>query len=190
MEKEQNSKEVEQIAERIKNQPPNKKSDGESRKGRLVVIDTKPPVADNTTLILYTVKLRAVDEQEPTAYFSLEESIQEVCNQIIAFITGIDQQKITDGTLNAEEWVLLDEKLILLQDAPLYIDDTPALSMANFKRRVTNLAKENSVRLVVVNHLQELTGYGQPANLHRICADIKTLAEELGITIIAIQDGG
>ena len=157
-----------QLAERSK-YPVRNKSEG--RKGCLVVIDGKPPVGDNTTLMLYTVKFRAVDEKKPTAYFSLEESNQQVVNRLIAIITGIDLQKIT-----------------MLIDAPLYIDDTPALSLANLKRRVTNLAKDNGVRLVVVNHLNELTDDGTPTNAHRIEANLKSIAEELGITIIAVQD--
>lgn len=174
-----------QLAERSKNPVENK---SEGRKGCLVVIDGKPPVGDNTTLMLYTVKFRAVDEKKPTAYFSLEESNQQVVNRLIAIITGIDLQKITDGTLSEDEWLLLDEKLPLLIDAPLYIDDTPALSLANLKRRVTNLAKDNGVRLAVVNNLNELTDDGMPTTVHRIEANLKSIAEELGITIIAVQD--
>ncbi len=174
-----------QLAERSKN-PVGNKSEG--RKGCLVVIDGKPPVGDNTTLMLYTVKFRAVDEKKPTAYFSLEESNQQVVNRLIAIITGIDLQKITDGTLSEDEWLLLDEKLPMLIDAPLYIDDTPAISLANLKKRMKNLANQNGVRLAVVDHLQELTDDGQPANVHRIEADLKSIAEELGITIIAVQD--
>ncbi len=175
-----------QLAERSKNPADNKHSEG--RKGVFIVIDGKPPVADNTTLMLYTVKLRAVDEQKPTVYFSLEESNQQVCNRLIAIITGIDQQKINDGTLTDDEWLLMDEKLPMLIDAPLYIDDTPALSLANLKKRMKNLTNQNGVRLAVVDHLQELTDDGQPANVHRIEADLKSIAEELGITIIAVQD--
>ncbi len=174
-----------QMAERRKN-PADKQSEG--RKGCLVVIDSKPPVSDNTTLMLYTVKFCAVDEKKPTAYFSLEESNQQVVNRLIAIITGIDLQKITDGTLSEDEWLLLDEKLPMLIDAPLYIDDTPALSLANLKKRIKNLANQNGVRLAVVDHLQELTDDGQPANVHRIEADLKSIAEELGITIIIILD--
>lgn len=175
-----------QLAERSKNPVDNKQTSG--RKGVLIVIDGKPPVADNTTLMLYTVKLRAVDEQKPTVYFSLEESNQQVCNLLIAIITGIDAQKISDGTLTNDEWLTVDEKLPVLIDAPLYIDDTPALSIANLKKRLTNLANQNGVRLAVVDHLQELTDDGQPANVHRIETDLKAIAEELGITIIAVQD--
>ena len=175
-----------QLAERSKN-PAGAPTDGK-KKGVLVVIDGKPPVGDNTTLMLYTVKLRAVDEQKPTVYFSLEESNQQVCNRLIAIITGIDQQKISDGTLTDDEWLLLDEKLPMLIDAPLYIDDTPALSLANLKKRLMNLANQNGVRLAVVDHLQELTDDGQPVNVHRIEADLKSISEELGITIIAVQD--
>ena len=174
-----------QLAERSKN-PVGNKSEG--RNGCLVVIDSKPPVGDNTTLMLYTVKFRAVDEQKPSVYFSLEESNQQVVNRLIAIITGIDLQKITDGALTDDEWLLMDEKLPMLIDAPLYIDDTPALSLANLKKRMNNLANQNGVRFAVVNHLQELTGDGQPANVHRIEADLKSIAEELGITIIAVQD--
>lgn len=174
-----------QLAERSKNQQIAKTSEG--KKGCLVVIDSKPPVGDNTTLMLYTVKIRAVDERKPTAYFSLEESNRQVCNRLIAIITGIDLQKIADGTLSNDEWLLVDEKLPQLIDAPLYIDDTPALSLANLKRRITNLAKDNGVCLAVIDRLQELTDDGHPADVRRIEADLKAIAEELDVTIIAVQ---
>ena len=166
------------MAERM-NQPAKEDS---KRKGVLVIIDGKPPVADNTTLMLYTVKLRAVDERKPTAYFSLDRSNVEVVNQLIAITTGIDIEKISAGQLSDDEWVLMDEKLPALMDAPLYVDDTQCVTIESLKDKLTMLT-EKGVTLAVIDNASQMT-----ANAETLTGDIKAIAEQLGITIIAIMD--
>ena len=160
----------------------------DKRKGVLVIIDDKPPVADNTTLMLYTVKLRAVDEQKPTAYFPLNRSDVEVVNQFLAITTGIGVEKISAGQLSDDEWDLVNQKLPLLMDAPLYIDATTKMTLKELKRKAEELSTEKGVSLMVIDHAQMMTVDGMPANSHRILANIKAIAENLCITIIAVLD--
>ena len=169
------------MAER-KNQPA--MTDGK-RKGGLVIIDQKPPVADNTTLMLYTVKLRAVDEGQPTAYFSLGTPNVDVVNQLIAITTGIDHEKIVNGNLTDDEWALVDEKLPMLIDAPLYVDDTPEMTLAEVKGKMIDLIGKG-VKFVVIDHAQKLTTDNKDTDA--ILSDINESAKTLGYTVIAVVD--
>ena len=157
-----------------------------NRRGALVIIDQQPPVADNTTIMLYTVKTRAVDERQPTAYFSLGLTNVQVCNRLIAIQTGIDQQHIDDGTLTDDEWKMLDEKLPQLMQSPLYIDDTEAMPLADLQRKMADLAQDNGVNFMVIDHAQRVTADGLAT------ADILTAlqhtAEDLRVVAIAIVD--
>lgn len=170
------------MAERM-NQPAT--TDGK-RNGCLVVIDGKPPMGDTTTMMLYMVKIRAVDEQKPTAYFSLVESNVQVVNRLIAITTGIDHEKIVSGQLSEDDWKAVDEKVPLLMKAPLYVDDTPMMTVAYLKEKLTIL-KEKGVTLAVIDHVQQMIT-DRMASIDDLLNDVKTLAEQLGITIIAITE--
>jgi replicative DNA helicase len=168
------------IIKALAERPNVKTSDGS--RGRLVVIDSQPPVADNTTLMLYTVKLAAVDEGRPSAYFSLGTQNTEIVNILVSIITGIGLQKIQSGRLSDEEWALLGEKLPSLNDAPLYIDDTEGMTLDWLDGRLTDLATENNVTFAVIDHVRRLGGDAETVPA------IKAVAERLGITVIAVMD--
>lgn len=154
------------------------------RKGGLIIIDSKPPVADATdTIILYTLKLRAVDEGQPTAYFSLGLSNIEVVNRLISIVAGIDQKAIDGGTLSAEEWKTLDQKLPALLDAPLYIDDTPEMTLAEVKGKIIDLIGKG-VKFVVIDNAQKLIADGMATDA--ILSDINESAKTIGYTVIAV----
>lgn len=163
------------------------KADG-LHQGHLVVLDTKPPLGDNTTIMLYGAKLRAVDEQKPTAYFSLGTPSDKVVNQLLAITTGISQEKIDSGQLDEEDWKLLGKRLPQLISAPLYIDSTPAMPIAELKQKLADLLENTGVKLAIIDHAQQLTAKGQPADTAYITAHAKAVAEQLGIVIITIVD--
>ena len=168
------------IAKALTECPSTKTSDGS--RGRLVVIDSQPPVADNTTLMLYIVKQTAVDEGRPSAYFSLGTRSTEIINTLVSIITGIARQKIESGRLSAEEYRKIDEKLPSLRDAPLYIDDTEGLTLDWLDGRLTDLATENNVTFAVIDHVRRLGGDAETVPA------IKAVAERLGMTVIAVMD--
>ena len=165
------------MAERM-NQPA--KEDGK-RKGVLIIIDQKPPVADNTTLMLYAVKLRAVDERNPTAYLSLGTPNVDIVNQLIAITTGIDHEKIVNGNLTDDEWALVDERLPMLMDAPLYVDDSSGVTMLSLKEKLTMLAGKG-VTLAVIDHADVDPDAKDGTDF------LKSIAEELRMTIIFVTE--
>ena len=170
------------IMKALAERPNVKTSDGS--RGRLVVIDSQASLglADNTTLMLYTVKLAAVDEGRPSAYFSLGTQNTEIVNILVSIITGIGLQKIESGRLSDEEFALLNEKLPSLNDAPLYIDDTEGMTLDWLDGRLTDLATENNVTFAVIDHVRRLGGDAETVPA------IKAVAERLGITVIAVMD--
>lgn len=154
------------------------KNPSQPRRGALVETGREAPVPI-ITLMLYMVKMRAVDEGQPTAFFSPELSNLQVVNQLIAIQTGIDQQHIDEGTITDDEWRVIDEQVPLLMQAPLYVDDTPKLDPASLTDKIIALHRDHGVSLVVIDRF-ETVAYAE--------ANIKRLAEQLGIVVMTIVD--
>ena len=163
--------------------------------GVMFVIDERPPVGDNTAVMLHLLNEAAVKGNVPSAYFSPGElSNILVVNRLIAINTGIGIQTINDCTLSRDEWEKLDAELPKLMGRPLYVDDTPEITLVSLKEKITGLAKEKGVRLVVVNPVDKINIHSDQESFDRqkridfITADLKALAEDLGITIIAVAE--
>ena len=162
--------------------------------GVMFVIDERPPVGDNATVMLHVVNDAAVKGNVPAAYFSPGElSNVQVVNRLIAINTGIGIQTITDGTLSREQWKKLDATLPKLMGAPLYVDDTPEPTLGDLSAKIAGLARDKGVRLVVVNPVSMIMGDGQGFDdaqdrTDHVTAGLKTLAEELGITVFAVAE--
>lgn len=165
---------------------------GKQKKGALLIIATQPPVGDNTTLMLYMVKMTAVDNNIPAAVFTPNMANTQTVNRLVAITTGIGYEKIAAGTLEMEDWKTLDENLPHIVNAPLYVDDTQVQTMAELQSKITDLVKAHSVRLVVIDHFDEICADGlvfddERARLDYLSRSLKALAEELTITIIAVE---
>lgn len=155
------------------------------RKGALVVIDSKSPVADNTTIMLYTVKIRAVDEDIPTAYFAHGASEKEVVERLISIMIDTDYENVSKGEMSEEEWKKFDDKLARLMKAPLYIDNTHEQTLPELKGKIEDLVATKGVSLCVIDHIEKVTTYGEETDVLFL---LKAAAERLGITIIVIKD--
>lgn len=165
---------------------------GKQKKGALLIIATQPPVGDNTTLMLYMVKMTAVDNNIPAAIFTPNMANTQTVNRLVAITTGIGYEKIAAGTLEMEDWKTLDENLPHIVNAPLYVDDTQVQTMAELQSKITDLVTAHGVRLVVIDHLDEICADGlvfddERARLDYLSRSLKALAEELTITIIAVE---
>jgi replicative DNA helicase len=156
------------------------------RNGALVVIDEQPPVGDNTTNALYMISMQAIKQKTPVAYFTPTLSNVQVVNRLISMETGISLEKIEAGTLTEQEWQILDERMPLLTDAPLYIDDTQKTTFDELSDKIARLATDNGVRIVFINPVSQMDIYGMDFN--DITSKLNTLAAGLGIVIFAIKD--
>ena len=135
----------------------------------LIIIAARPAMG-KTAFVLSMAKNIAVDYRNPVALFSLEMSNVQLVNRLIANVCEIPSEKIKSGQLANYEWQQLDYKLKNLMDAPLYVDDTPSLSVFELRTKARRLVREHGVRIIIIDYLQ-----------------LMNAAKELNIPIIALS---
>lgn len=158
-----------------------------------MIIADQPPVGDNTQIMLNMAKTTAVDKFVPAVYYSMGTPNVDVCNRLISIVTGIDYETIANGTLTDGEWATLDQKIHTLMKSPMYIDDTTDLTVSKLRQDITRMVSENGLKLVEIDHMSKMTADGrtfdtEQERLDYITGEMKTLADEFGITIIVVQN--
>jgi replicative DNA helicase len=129
----------------------------------------------------------------PVAFFSLEMSSDQLANRILAEQSRINSENLRMGKINQAEFNELARAAEELYDLPLYIDDTPALSIAAMRARARRLKRQKKIGLIVVDYLQLLQGTARNASENRVAEisevtrGLKTLAKELDIPVIALS---
>jgi replicative DNA helicase len=129
----------------------------------------------------------------PVAFFSLEMSADQLANRILAEQSKINSENLRMGKINQAEFNELARAAEELYDLPLYIDDTPALSIAAMRARARRLKRQKKIGLIVVDYLQLLQGTARNASENRVAEisevtrGLKTLAKELDIPVIALS---
>jgi len=128
----------------------------------------------------------------PTAFFSLEMSADQLATRILAEQAEISSESLRSGNISANDFQSLSRASQRLADLPLYIDDTPALTIAALRNRARRMKRRHNIGLIVVDYLQLLQGSGR-ANDNRvneiseISRGLKTLAKELSVPVIALS---
>lgn len=160
------------------------------RKSDLIVIAGRPSMG-KTALALSIARNAALESKVPTAIFSLEMSSDQLAQRLLSSEARIDGQKARTGRLQTARWkdvVIASGKLA---DAPLFIDDTPALSILDLRSRARRLKREENIGLLVVDYLQLMQGPRRSENRQQeisyITQSLKALAKELDIPIIALS---
>ena len=157
----------------------------------LIIIAARPAMG-KTAFVLSMAKNIAVDYRNPVALFSLEMSNVQLVNRLIANVCEIPSEKIKSGQLANYEWQQLDYKLKNLMDAPLYVDDTPSLSVFELRTKARRLVREHGVRIIIIDYLQLMNASGmafgsRQEEVSTISRSLKGLAKELNIPIIALS---
>ncbi len=145
-----------------------------------------------TAFVLSMARNMAVDHNRPVAIFSLEMSGLQLVNRLIAAETELGSQKIKSGRLEDWEWTLLHNKIARLSSAPLFIDDTPALSIFEFRAKCRRLKMQHNIQVVIVDYLQLMTAGSdnrgsREQEVSNISRSLKAIAKELDIPIIALS---
>ncbi len=161
------------------------------QKSDLIVIAARPAMG-KTAFVLSMAKNIAVNYREPVALFSLEMSNVQLVNRLITNVCEIPSEKIKSGQLAGYEWQQLDYKLKDLIDAPLYIDDTPSLSVFELRTKARRLVREHGVKIIIIDYLQLMNASGmafgsRQEEVSTISRSLKGLAKELNIPIIALS---
>lgn len=157
----------------------------------LVIIAARPAMG-KTAFVLSMAKNMAVNYKIPVGFFSLEMSNLQLVNRLISNTCEIPGDKIKSGQLADYEWQRLDYKLRDLIDAPLYIDDTSALSVFELRTKARRLVREHQVKIIFIDYLQLMNASGmsygsRQEEVSTISRSLKGLAKELNIPIIALS---
>lgn len=164
------------------------------QKSDLVIIAARPAMG-KTAFVLSVLRNAAVDHNRPVAIFSLEMSSVQLVNRLISSEAELDSEKIKKGSLADHEWAQLVHKTAKLSKAPLFVDDTPALSILELRAKCRKLKAQHDIQMVVVDYLQLMSGDskngGQGGNREQEIASIsralKKIAKELAIPVIALS---
>ena len=161
------------------------------QKSDLVIIAGRPAMG-KTSFALSIAKNVAVDYREPVAFFSLEMNNVQLVDRLISNVCEIEGKKIMNGQLARDEWERLDKRITKLQGAPLYIDDTPGMSIFELRTKARRLVREKGVKLIMIDYLQLMNANGarfgnRQEEVSTISRSLKGLAKELDIPVIALS---
>lgn len=158
----------------------------------LIIVAARPGMG-KTALTLSMARNIAVGHNIPVAFFSLEMSSVQLITRLISSETGLSSEKLRTGKLEKHEWQELNTKVKALETAPLYIDDTPSLSIFDLRAKARRLSSQYGIQLIVIDYLQLMTGGGSNKSGNReqeistISRNLKALAKELNIPVIALS---
>ena len=157
----------------------------------LIIIAARPSMG-KTAFVLSMARNMAVDHESAVAFFSLEMSSVQLMMRLIVAETGLPGNDIKSGRLTPEQWRHLESATKPLGTAPLFIDDTPALSVFEFRSKARRLKISNDIKIIVIDYLQLMTG-NQDSRGNReqevafISRTLKAIAKELNVPIIALS---
>ena len=157
----------------------------------LIIIAARPAMG-KTAFVISMIRKMAVDMKTPCAMFSLEMANVQLVNRLIVNVCEITGEKIKSGQLAPYEWSQLDTRITQLYDAPIYVDDTPSLSVFELRTKARRLVREHGVKIIMIDYLQLMNASGmsygsRQEEVSTISRSLKQLAKELNIPIIALS---
>ncbi len=157
----------------------------------LVIIAGRPAMG-KTSFALSIAKNIAIDQRIPTAFFSLEMNNVQLVNRLISNTCEIEGKKVMNGQLDDAEWNRLDKNIRKLEGAPLYVDDTPGLSIFELRTKARRLVREKKVEIIMIDYLQLMNANGmkfgnRQEEVSTISRSLKSMAKELDIPILALS---
>ena len=160
------------------------------QKSDLIVIAARPAMG-KTAFVISMIRRMAVDMRRPVAMFSLEMSNAQLVQRLMVNVTEIEAEKFRSGNLKPYEWNQLDAGIRPLYGAPIYIDDTPQLSVFELQSKARRLVKDHGVECIMIDYLQLMRASGMNINSRQeevssVSQALKGLAKELDIPIIAL----
>lgn len=161
------------------------------QKSDLIIMAARPGMG-KTAFVLTVARNAAVDFGKPVAVFSLEMSSIQLVNRLIASETELSSDKLRRGQLAEHEFQQLNAKIGKLSEAPLFIDDTPALSIFELRAKARRLKENHGIEMIIIDYLQLMTSGGdsrgnREQEISTISRSLKSLAKELNIPVIALS---
>lgn len=156
----------------------------------LILVAARPSMG-KTAFTLNIAQNVGVRQHKTVAFFSLEMSQEQLVQRLLCQIAHIDSQKLRTGQLNSdEEWTRLTDACDKLYESPIYIDDTPGISVAEMRSKARRLKSEHGLDLIIVDYLQLMQGRNAESRqqeISEISRSIKALARELKVPLIALS---
>lgn len=160
------------------------------QKSDLIILAARPAMGKTALALKYALK-PALESKIPTAFFSLEMTKLQLVRRLQVDFSGIDAEKIRKGELTQEDFNYICQITDSLDTAPFFIDDTPAITVFEFKSKARRLVAENGVQLIVIDYLQlmraNIKGGNREQEISYISRELKATAKELDVPIIALS---
>ncbi len=156
----------------------------------LIIIAARPSMG-KTTLALNMAQHIGIKEKEPVAVFSLEMSKEQLVQRMLVAQANIDAHRLRRGYLNESDWAKLTEAVGPLGEAPIFIDDSPSISVMEMRAKSRRLKAKHGLRAIFVDYLQLMRGSEKSENrqqeISAISRGLKALAKELEIPVVALS---
>ena len=158
----------------------------------LIIVAGRPSMG-KTSFAMNIAENVAIKTKIPVAVFSMEMPGEQLTMRMMSAVGRIDQRKLRTGNLDDDDWPRMTSATGFLQDAPIYIDDTPALTPTEIRARARRLKREHGLGLIVIDYLQLMQGSGGASRENRateiseISRNLKAMAKELDIPVIALS---
>lgn len=158
------------------------------QKSDLVLVAARPSMG-KTSFILNMVQQAGIRDKVTTAIFSLEMSKEQLTQRLLCAEALIDSHRLRTGDITEDEWVKLARAMGPMSEAPIFIDDTPSISITEMRAKCRKLKIEHNLGIILIDYLQLMTGNGKYDSRQQEISDIsrslKGLAKELGIPVVA-----
>lgn len=157
--------------------------------GQMVIIAARPAMG-KSTLALDFCRSAAVHNKIPTVIFSLEMSRSEIAMRLFSAETNIWLSKMRSGDMNANDWAILSKKVGEISEAPLFVDDSPNLSMTEIRSKSRRMKQQNGLGLIVLDYLQLMSSgravESRQQEVSEFSRSLKLLAKELNVPVVAV----
>jgi len=160
----------------------------------LIILAARPAMG-KTAFVVSAMRNAAVDFKKPVAIFSLEMSSLQLVNRLISAEAELEGEKIKKGNLADYEWAQLNHKISRLSEAPIFIDDTPGLSIRELRTKCRRLKAQHDIQMIIIDYLQLMSGNSEGGKgagnreqeIASISRALKMLAKELSVPVIALS---
>jgi replicative DNA helicase len=160
------------------------------QRSNLIIFAARPGMG-KTAICMNMAQYLATREKKPVAIFSLEMSKEELAQRLLCSEARIDAMRLRTGFLEESDWPRLTRAMNILCDAPIYIDDTPGLSVMEMRSKARRLKSKSGIELLIIDYIQLIKGSTRTENRNQEISEIsralKGLSKELNIPIIAIS---
>jgi len=157
--------------------------------GEMIIVAARPSMG-KTAFALNIAEHMALVSQSPVAVFSLEMSRQQLAQRLLCSKSGVDSNKVRKNMLSQQELAELQYASVALSEAPVYIDDTPGLTLLGLRARARRLASRHGIKAIFVDYLQLMSAPGSESRQQEVSVlsrGIKALARELKVPVVCLS---